>query len=214
MNFYPDSKKNSKTIPSGTLFFEHVEASVDRENHQRPIFLHAGSFVWEKNHEFLLRIFQAYLKDYQHGTLWLLGDGKLQAKIKELVLQMRLQDHVIFWGYRKDIPHIIKSADVLLMPSVVEGMPGVILESLSCGTPVIASHVGGIPEVIQNDVNGFCVSEFDEAQYVKLMYILATDNNVRLRFIKAGRLAVKENFNIAVIAKRFLECYLQLITNN
>jgi glycosyltransferase involved in cell wall biosynthesis len=171
------------------------------------VFLHIGSFVWEKNHEFLLSIFQKYLLRYSIGYLWLVGDGKLKELMETKVKQLALEHHVVFWGARRDVASFIKSADVLLFPSVVEGVPGVILESLASGTPVLASNAGGIPEILEHDVNGHCLSSFSEDDYVNSMHTLTTDKALRSRLVAAGKETVRTSYDMRIIADRFYEFY-------
>ena len=97
------------------------------------------------------------------------------------------------------------------MPSVVEGIPGVILEALSCGLPVLASNAGGIPEIIQHEVNGYCLPALVEEDYVRCMSTLTTNTALRSQFAKAGRELVRNSFNMPLIADRFLHFYKNII---
>jgi L-malate glycosyltransferase len=209
IGFFPAVKEYSTTIRSGTYWFEDLAAKKPA-GQESPIFIHVGSFVWEKNHTFLLNVFKRYVDRYKHGYLWLVGDGKLHAEIKEKVLETGLEERVFFWGVRRDVISILKAADVLLMPSVVEGIPGVILEALSCGIPVLASSAGGIPEVIDHGTNGFCLAGFKEDDYVEHMHALVTDNILRSKFMDAGRKTVGSSYVMPLIADKFLNCYAGL----
>lgn len=211
IQFYSQAKEVSVTVPSGTYLFEDVETKIHVDPEQRPVFINVGSFVWEKNHEFVLKIFQRYIERYTTGSLWLVGDGRLLEPIREKVKQMELDKRVVFWGSRRDVISFLKSADVMIMPSVVEGMPGVILEALACELPVVASNAGGIPEVVQDNVSGFCLSELREENYVKCMNDLTTDSSLRRRFTKAGKQAIRDTFNMTSIAEQFFKHYSTVI---
>lgn len=209
--FYPPAKKTSVTIPIGAYIVDHSEIPAHPRPKAGPVFLHVGSFVWEKNHEFIIAIFQKYLHRYGMGYLWLVGDGKLKEHIEIKITQSGLQNNVVFWGARQDVASFLKSADVLVFPSVVEGVPGVILESLASGTPVLASNAGGIPEILEHDVNGHCLSSFNEEDYVNSMHTLTTNAALRSRLVAAGKETIRTSYDIRIIADRFHEFYKSIL---
>lgn len=211
IQFFPKAKQVSVTIPSGSYLFDDANVKAHARPAEGPVFLHVGSFVWEKNHEFLVTIFHRYFKMHGMGYLWLVGDGKLKASIEAKVKQLNLEERVIFFGSRKDVASFLKSADLFIMPSVVEGMPGVILEALSCGLPVLASNAGGIPEIIEHEVNGYCIQALIEEDYVICMNTLTTNTDLRARLIKAGKKLIQDSYNMPLIADRFLSCYKNII---
>jgi glycosyltransferase involved in cell wall biosynthesis len=211
IRFFPKAKQVSVTIPIGTYLFDDAKVRGHPRPDQGPVFLHVGSFVWEKNHEFLISIFHRYFQLHNMGYLWLVGDGKLRAPIEAKVKELKLDDRVIFWGSRKDVVSFLKSADLFIMPSVVEGMPGVILEALSCGLPVLASNAGGIPEIIKHAVNGYCLRALTEEDYVNCMDILTTNTTLRAQFIKAGKTLIRDSYNMPLIADQFLNSYKNII---
>ena len=96
---------------------------------------------------------------------------------------------------------------MMVMPSKIEGLPGVILEALSCRIPVIASNVGGIPEVITDGVNGFCIEDFDITKYVDCMERLIADNDLADQFKKVGYNLIQQKYLLPQIAMRFLDVY-------
>ena len=185
-----------------------LEAHIPKES---PIFINVGSFVPEKNHLFLLRVFKEFIQHYGKGTLWLVGDGKLKRRIKHEINLLNLNHCIHLFGYLESVMPVLNRADVMVMPSLIEGLPGVILEGMSCGKPVIASSAGGISEIIKNGVTGFCLPEFTTGEYVLAMEKLANDINLRKRISNNGRAIVNKNFDNSVIAARFYEAYQQLI---
>lgn len=207
IRFFPQAKKKSVTIPIGAYIEGISEVQAYPKPEKGPVFLHIGSFVWEKNHEFLITVFQKYLQRHGIGYLWLVGDGKLKESVEAKVVQFGLQNNVVFWGARQDAASFLKAADVLVFPSVVEGVPGVILESLANGTPVLASNAGGIPEILKHGVNGYCLSSFNEEDYIDSMYTLSTNEGLRSRLAVAGKETIKTLYDMRIIADRFQEFY-------
>jgi L-malate glycosyltransferase len=206
---YLKAAVKSVTIPIGTYAFDIQSANSWRAGLE-PIFINIGSFVPEKNHEFLIDVFHQYYLKHGKGHLWLVGDGKLHSFLKEKTTQLNLGSRVQFMGYRKDVIDILKSAHILIMPSKIEGLPAVILEALSCQVPVIASNVGGIPEVIINGVNGYCLSNMNIDEYLYCMDKLSKDSGLRSKFVVAGIETIRRQYLMSDVANRFHQTYLQL----
>lgn len=100
---------------------------------------HIGRFNIQKNHFFLLDIFELLLKDDLNYTLLLIGTGQLQDSIKKLVQKKGLEKNVKFLNYRKDINKLLQVIDIVLLPSFFEGLPTVAIEAQAAGTPILLS---------------------------------------------------------------------------
>lgn len=102
----------------------------------------------------------------EHDRLVLIGDGELLPALRAQILNLGLKESVVFVGevVHEKMPQWYSSADLFCMPSYMEGTPNVIIESLACGVPVVASRVGGIPEIIGQNQNGLLVPPGDPGQ--------------------------------------------------
>lgn len=100
---------------------------------------HIGRFNTQKNHSFLIHIFHRFRQAHPDSVLILVGAGDLEEQIKALVRELQLSDSVIFTGLRSDIPALLSAFDVLLLPSLYEGMPNVVIEAQACGLPCVLS---------------------------------------------------------------------------
>lgn len=100
---------------------------------------HIGRFNGQKNHAFLLKIFEDIKKINPNSVLLLIGDGELQEKIKQKVKELGLETSVIFAGIRADVPQILSAMDIFVFPSYFEGMPNIILEAQTTGLPCLIS---------------------------------------------------------------------------
>lgn len=120
--------------------------------------LFVGQLIEVKGLEFLLDAFFSISSGREEYKLVLIGQGHLRQKFEKVVAERGLNNKVIFAGEisRADIPYWFGASDVFCLPSIREGCPTVILEALACGKPVVASKVGGIPELV-NDKNGLLV---------------------------------------------------------
>lgn len=111
--------------------------------------VHVGTFRPQKNHAGIIGTAKAYLADNPDTCFVFVGDGALRNDIEKLAKQKGINANVRFAGIRSDTARILKSADALLFPSVSEGLPGVILEAVAAGLPIVASDLPGIREIIE-----------------------------------------------------------------
>lgn len=210
LSIYPAAKGRSSTITIGTNLLERSNPRAERNF---PIFINIGALVPEKNHGFLLDIFALWMKKWSSGELWVIGDGKLREELQNKAISLNLQPNVKFLGYQSDPISLLRQADALVMPSLIEGLPGVILEALSSRIPVIASSVGGIPEVIQNGITGFAIGSFEPGLYVETMEKVVKSNTIRETIADNGYERIKRDFQLTTIADKFISAYKNLITS-
>lgn len=208
IQLYPNAKHNSATGTIGTFDYSNIKA-VDKHTNNK-IWINVGAFVKEKNHRFLLDVFAEYLKIDQQNELWLIGSGSLKTQLESHAKRLEITQKVKFWGYRQDAISYIKAADVMVMPSKIEGLPGVILESMACGTPVVASDVGGIPEVVKNDETGFVINEQSIEVYLDKIQKLFEDKTAYQLFSNNGVALIKSKFLLPSLANRFESIYDQI----
>jgi len=100
---------------------------------------HVGRFMKQKNHPFLVEVFSAYHREHPNARLVLVGDGEEAELVRQLVEQKGLAANVIFAGVRSDVPKLLSAMDALLLPSLYEGMPNVVIEAQANGLPCVIS---------------------------------------------------------------------------
>lgn len=150
-------------IPNGVdrELFKPMDKECCRRDLSLPasgkIILYVGNLCSIKNVEYLIEAFCEVFEKIKNAMLIIVGDGCLKKKLIKQVANAGLTGKVIFGGRRRydEIPLWMNSSDVLALPSINEGCPNVVLEALACGKPVVASRVGGIPEIITSDDYGF-----------------------------------------------------------
>ncbi|GGW87208.1 glycosyltransferase family 4 protein [Salegentibacter mishustinae] len=171
------------------------------------VLCHIGGFAPEKNHLGLLNIFGKVKAQFPDLQLLLIGKGRLEDEVREEVKNLKLDDCVHFLGYRNDVLEILSSSQIFVLPSLIEGLPAVILESMYCETPVVAYNVGGIREVVISGETGWLVTKNDEEGFVEsLLEILTNQSKIKKR-VSQAKLMVSKNFMNKVIADKFLDCY-------
>jgi L-malate glycosyltransferase len=207
VSLFPVAQNCIQSIPIG-IELQHVS----QPNLEHEYIIHVGGFTFEKNHKQLLHIFKQIKNQHPHMQLWLVGDGPLKAEVENYVKALQLSDSVKFLGYRINVLELIAGAKVLVLPSIIEGLPGVILEAMYCNTPVVAYNVGGISEVVKDRETGFLVKAGDEEGFVKAVQEVLSMSSGELQQItdNAHELVVREYDN-KVIAQRFVEVYNSIV---
>lgn len=205
---FPATKNKTTVISIGVE--RQTIREVNWKNADKASFniIHVGGFTFEKNHKVLLNIWKLFLKEQPDAKLHLFGDGPLREEIENLVNSEDLQSSVIFYGWVTNPLDYIAKADVLVLPSIIEGLPGVILEAMYCKTLVVANNVGGISEIIKPNETGFLVEKGDEFGFAIKMK-QAIDLKADAISNEAFKL-VKGNFTNEHIAQQFEKTYLKI----
>jgi len=139
--------------------------------------------------------------------LAIVGDGPLLPTVREQVERLGLQDAVWLPGARADIKDILHSFDVFALPSLAEGTPVSMLEAMACGLPVVASRVGGIPEVVDDGVQGLLVPVGDLDALAQALARYAGDPALRAAHGRAGRARVEERFSMRAMLAAYGALY-------
>ncbi|HXT18190.1 MAG TPA: glycosyltransferase [Gemmatimonadaceae bacterium] len=134
------------------------------------------------------------------------GTGSEQGRLESLAEQHGVRDRLHLLGYRADVGNILAAADVWAMSSLSEGLPLALIEAMFAGRPVVASNVGGMPEVITNDVNGLLVPPSDAVALADALARLFADPALRERLAAAGKRDAEAQFGI----DRMVDAYERL----
>lgn len=152
-------------------------------------------------------------KELPNIKFLLVGDGILRTPTEKLILKLNLQKQVILTGWRKDIPEILSITDVLILTSLWEGLPIAVLEAMAAALPVIATHTGGVGEVIVEDKTGFLVSCRDIEKMSEKLITLLKNENLRKQVGLAARNNLDLNFTLENMIRRNQCLYDVLIAN-
>ncbi|MGA1840810.1 MAG: glycosyltransferase family 4 protein [bacterium] len=170
-----------------------------------------GHLGIEKGHIFFLQSAKIILENNNAVRFVVVGDGYLKDELIGKTRDIGIEEHVIFTGFRNDIPNIIKSIDILVLPSINEGMPMVILEAMSASKPVVASNVGGIPEMIVDGETGYLVPPCDINRLAEALIRLVNDPKKMKDFGNAGFKRVKILFTAEQMASKTRDLFESLI---
>lgn len=138
------------------------------------------------------------IKDVNNVKLLLIGNGGVEYLkwIKELCEELKISDRVIFAGYRKDIPALLKGIDIFVFPTLTEAFSRVILEAMTAGKPVIVTDVGGNSEAIVNDITGYVVQVRNAMVLAEKINELVNNKEKQEQMGLAGRKRAEEFFTI------------------
>jgi glycosyltransferase involved in cell wall biosynthesis len=124
------------------------------------------------------------------------GDGGNKKELEEYACQLGLGQRIVFTGFRGDVPELLSEVAISVLPSLSEGTSNTLLESMAAGVPVIATRVGGNPEVIEDGVSGLLVPPRDSAALAAAMDRLLEDEILALALGQAGMRRVSELFSL------------------
>ncbi|MEI7750661.1 MAG: glycosyltransferase family 4 protein [Candidatus Omnitrophota bacterium] len=138
------------------------------------------------------------------------GDGVLRKKIEQLIVKFKLGSQFILAGWRRDIPRVLSAMDVFVLTSLWEGLPIAVLEAMVSQVPVVATHTGGISEVIADGKSGFLVPCHDMPSMLKKIGVLSRDALVKSRIIQGAKQCVDEKFDIGTLVRAHEDLYQKL----
>jgi glycosyltransferase involved in cell wall biosynthesis len=171
----------------------------------------AGRLVPVKGPEFLIKASQAIIPKHPNTYFLFAGDGPLKEDLQKKAKKAGEEKNVVFLGWRDDIAHILSIFDVFCLPSLNEGMGRVLVEAMAHGIPIVASEVGGIPDLITHGKNGFLVPPKNPEELAKHIQILIEDENKRRKMGEAGQ-KMAPRFSHDTMVKYIAELYEELLT--
>ena len=142
--------------------------------------------------------------------LAIVGDGPLREKLAQRARELGVLELVWFPGARNDIPELMRSFDVFALSSIAEGTPVTLLEAMACGLPVVATKVGGIPEVVQDGVNGALVPASNPQALAEALGLYAADPARVGVHGAAARLNIERHYSVAAMVGAYTALYDRL----
>jgi glycosyltransferase involved in cell wall biosynthesis len=166
-----------------------------------------------KGHRYFVEAFAEIALQFPEARVILVGEGSLRGELEQMTREKGLQGRLSFLGVRKDVAQLVNCLDLFVLPSLPgEGLPNVLLEAMACRIPVIATRVGGVPELVRDGQNGYLVPPGD-AEALRTAFVQALSNRTRLQEIaRAGRATVEEKFSLSQQIATFERTYDELYT--
>lgn len=170
-----------------------------------------GRLTAVKGQDFLIKATAPLLKARKSAKLVLIGEGPLRKKLETLALALGVSDNVVFAGHQEQARNMLRVIDLFVQPSLNEGMPLALLEAMAAGLPVIATRVGGIPEVIEDCVSGILVEPGDPDGLALMCRRLMHDAALAERLGQAARARVEERFSSRTMTAEVANVYRRLV---
>lgn len=165
----------------------------------------ASFFPW-KNQGMLINAFAKAYSTHKNMRLTFVGDGEKRGEMEQLCKSLDIYDVVEFVGVKDNVEDYLSVSDVFVLCSTFEGMPLSVLEAYASGLPVVATNVGGMPDIIKNEKNGFLV-ELDNIDELCNALILLCDNIDVYEQIKSNNISEAEKYDIKLIVKEYMKIY-------
>lgn len=177
-----------------------------------PLLLIAARLHPEKGYEYLFQA-MTQLKQRFNGKIRLLvaGAGPFLSRYQEMVRSLQCEDVVTFLGFRRDLPDLMAAADLFVLPSVAEAFGLVLAEAIYLGTPVVSTKVGGIPEIVEDGVDGVLVPPANDHALAEAITDLLNDSTRREQMSGIGRDKVIAKFRFEEMVQSYESVYEQLI---
>lgn len=171
------------------------------------VFGTVGRLDIQKGHEYLIDAAKNVIREVPDSLFLFVGRGKLKDQLIEKISDNNTIEHFRIAGYQENLPEIHAIIDIFVLPSISEGFPFAVLEAMAAKKPVIATNVGGVPEIITNNVNGMLVEPKDSDALARAMILLAKDIKKRNSIAETGHKTIIENFSLEKMISANKEIY-------
>lgn len=175
------------------------------------IVLTVGRLEPQKGIDLLLEAIKAVTTQVPDVVFVIIGDGPDRTTLQRRAAELQIDRSVRFLGRRHDVPRWYKRATALVLPSRWEGMPNVVLEAMASGTPVIATRVEGIAELLEDEVSGLVVPVNDAAALSRAIVRLLRESDTRARLANTAQTFLEKHFTTNAMVSRYAELYRKLL---
>jgi glycosyltransferase involved in cell wall biosynthesis len=179
-----------------------------------PVIITVAVLRKDKGIQFMLEALPRVLATVPEVRYLVVGGGPYEAELKKLAQNLENSERIIFTGMRTDIVNLLAISDVFVTPTLDDVLPTVLSEAMASNLPIVASAVGGIPEMVEHGRNGLLVPAADPDALAEACARLLQDRELRKSMGLAGREIVGGRFNVAVQAQRMGDLYEELITSS
>jgi glycosyltransferase involved in cell wall biosynthesis len=173
-----------------------------------------GRLVWQKGFEYFIEAIPDVLRRFPKAMFLIVGEGELKDELKMKSKMLKLEDKIIFTGFRNDIKDVLASVDTFVMPSLMEGLPVVLLEAMAMMKPIVATKIEGIREVLENGLTGLLVSPKDPQVLSEAIVDLLIHKDKARQMGLAARKVVEERFGVDIMVQKVEGVYEELLQLN
>lgn len=209
IKWIPIVKKKTIVIPNGISIPESVNFKFSEIYYD---VLFVGGLSRQKGVNFLLEAISILKEKYnRYLKVAIVGDGPLRDELRKLCVKLKINTQVEFLGIQKNVNNFMRSSKVFVLPSRWEGFGLVIIEAMSNMLPVIASNVGGIPEIIENGRDGILVPPENPKNLAKAIKQLLENTELQKKIAQNAYKKVKKKYSIDKYSRNILNLYKKLL---
>ena len=176
-----------------------------------PIVGAIGRLVWQKGFDCFIEAIPGVLKEFEEARFLIVGEGELKEKLRAKSKKLKVKNRLFFTGFRNDIKEILQSIDVLVMPSLLEGLPMILLEAMAMKKPIVATNIEGIMEVLESGRSGLLVPPGETKALADAIINMLTYRDKALQMGLAARKVVEERFGVDIMVQKVEEVYDELL---
>ncbi len=175
-----------------------------------PVLVTVAVLRQPKGIQYLLEALPDILQRVPDTRYLIVGDGNHRGKLESVATEKGVSDRVIFAGTRRDIPQILASTDIFVLPTLTEALPTALAEAMAAEKPIIASNVGGVPEMVDDGQNGLLIPPADPRALTEACLNLLESPERAREMGRAGRRIVEERFDIQRQVRQLEALYLDI----
>ena len=215
-------------IPAGRIFvvysgidperfagitYDHLisEFKLNRDEH---IVINVAHLAGHKGQQYLIRAIPEVLSKLPNTRFFIVGDGELMDDLKGLAASLGLKQELVFTGFRQDVGAFYHMADLFVMSSIEEGLGTAVLDALALGKPVVATHAGGLTEIIHDGKTGKLVKPAEPAALADGIIELLTKTEQAKRMADQGQADVCKYFSIDAMISETIAVYHKILAGN
>lgn len=214
INSFGFNLKNIFIIPNGIEPNESKDLSRNdmrkdlKIDEVEKIILFVGTLKNVKGIKYLIKAINIVKEKGLKTKLLLIGDGEQKKELEKLSDKLNLKENVNFIGRvnNKEIYKYMVASDIFVLPSLSEGLPVVILEAMASGLPIIATKVGGVPEILKDKENGFLVDPKNSEQIAEKIIHLISNDNIR-ESISINNLKEAQKYSLDIVVEKLMGAY-------
>jgi glycosyltransferase involved in cell wall biosynthesis len=178
---------------------------------QAPLIITVAMLRQKKGIQYMIDAFPTILESIPGAHYLIVGDGDYRPALHELAVRRGLSERITLAGLRYDIPDLLGTSDLFVLPSLDEALPTVLAEAMAARRPVIASAIGGIPEMVADGVNGLLLPPGEPTQLAQACIRLLNNPDLAAKMGAAGWEIANQRFNIRTQAQQTGDLYWELL---
>jgi len=170
-----------------------------------------AQLIERKGHRYLIKIMPEIVKRFPNIRVIFFGKGALEKDFRKMISEISVENYFIFAGFRNDLENWIGLLDVVVHPADMEGLGVSLIQASAAGVPIIASKVGGIPEIVRDGLNGFLIEKANLSQLLQKLLIILNDHNLRKSMGANGMKIVDDEFSVYSMVEEYYKLYKSLL---